>query len=435
MIKAPIPGAFFLRGFHVKHFFRKHKAFFMHCLAFLIACTILGLCVLISFIVPPVPVKATSVKDEFEDYLDELYFEGSSAILDLCVQGIPGGQILASVMLGCEFIETDGVFGSSPIPINQIASYSGYYWYKNDKYLCSSTFAQGQYYTSDVFPLAKSANFDLRAIMAATPPYSYYTLNASADKAYLSGTFAVQNTSYLTTVSGGGTIWNTYEVSSTRVGVKYGSAAPTLSDNMPSSGQYYYFISNDSPIAGGFSNPRLNWGDIGLPSGTTIDPANVYDFIINVFNPYVEENYPDLTVYLFYPSQDPTEETTECTQCGGCNCIHNITVNVEPTVNVEVNVEPTINVYVENQFPSEWQEDYTFSTDPLETLPQPTMPTDENGVPETLPTFEMDSDLQGGLHFWGELWTSLVFASDLLPVITVLLLLAIAEWLLWKVGR
>lgn len=84
----------------------------------------------------------------------------------------------------------------------------------------------------------------------------------------------------------------------------------------------------------------------------------------------LRETYPDVDPGFYINItiiEDPTEET------GCCNCTHNITVNVEPTINVEVNVEPTVNVEVnvENPLPSEWLETIPTETvdNPLEELP------------------------------------------------------------------
>lgn len=437
----------------VEKFIVKHTAVFQKVVAFLCAVGILALCVLGSFAVPSLFASAED-SDSYGEYVDDL----AGVVVELVESGTvsKGSAALLGVQLALNEAHRTAIQVGHNFNLRNFSGLSGLYKHNDELHFAWCALDGGSYInTADGgSTLMQSDELDVRCIIT-TDGYnrtytagiqSYVNNNCRAVLTCNGGKYVTYSVSVAD--SGGSDIftapasWDRFEdySSSYTVGCYYASngVIPELEDD--SSLSTYFntneYLSSASPVASWADvnvSPRIDGVDLPEPD-FDFENNSIQDYILEYFNPWIEVEYPDLTVYLWDPSEDPTEGTTECTECGGCNCIHNITVNVEPTVNV--NVEPTVNVYVENQLPSEWLEDYTLpSGGVVETLPEPTMPTVQETQDMTLPTMEIDFPLSDGMHFWAELWTSLVFATDILPVVIIVLLLTIAEWVLWHVGR
>lgn len=155
---------------------------------------------------------------------------------------------------------------------------------------------------------------------------------------------------------------------------------------------------------------RFYSGGYDLPGNQyTVSGDFVEDF--ETLQDDLRETYPDVDPGFFINIiivEDPTEET------GNCNCTHDITVNVDVTVEGST-------------YPSGWLDEVESPSETVETLP----------ILEdyTLPTFEIDNTTIDGMHFWRDLLDAVVTRSGLVGTVTVILILSIVEWLLWNVGR
>lgn len=443
--------------FHVKQdivekFIIRHKALFQKAVAFFCAIGILALFVAAAFAVPA--LTASAEDGGFEDYVDD----AAGIVVEIAESGTisKGSAALLGVQIGLNEAYRTAIRTGRNFSLRNFSNLGGLYWHNNTLHYAWCSIDGSYTNPSDGgTSLMQSDEVNVRALITtdgnrtySSGVQNYVNNNCRAVFTCNGGKYVTYSVSVVD--SGSSDIfptaaeWTRFEDYSSSYGIgcfyTSGGNIPVIPDNSNLSTYFntVEYLGQASPVASWADatvSPRIDGVDLPSPD---FDFTNntIEDYILEIFNPWIEEEYPDLTIYLWNPTEDPTEDTTECTECGGCNCIHNITVNVEPTVNVEVNVEPTVNVYVENQLPSEWLEDYTLpSGNPVETLPEPTMPTVNETQDMTLPTMEIDSSLSDGMHFWAELWTSFVFASDILPVVTLILLLTIAEWVLWHVGR
>lgn len=363
----------------MKQFFAKHKDFLLHCLAFIIALSILGGCVLLSFCFS-VPVKATSNDSVYNMYLQSLpgkIIEGPMGAGD----GVKIGMQLGLQEAYNTMISTGQNWNAS-----DISTLSGLYYHNNELHFAYTGYKTGTINNSDGgFTLFKSDEAEIRTIIVGQNmgAYNAYISAYSGNnmRPYFSSQSVVHNSLTVSITDTTGTIFqsnanytaNTGDSVYYGVGCWFGSGDIPIIPNNALITDYFNTntnISNAHFMTGWGSNnresPRFNLSSITGASSFTFDENHtLVDFILEVYNPWIEENYPDLTIYLFDPAdyEDPTEELTECTECGGCNCVHNITVNVDPTINVNV----------DGQFPSEWFE---------------TLPTQEttDSILEELPT-------------------------------------------------
>lgn len=425
-------------------FIVRYKSAFQKMVAFLCAVGVLSLCVLFSF---AVPVLFASAEDSgFEDYVDT----AAHAVVEIAETGTisKGSAALLGVQIGLNEAYRTAVRTGRNFSLRNFSNLGGLYWHNNELHYAWCSIDGSYTNPSDGgTSLMQSDEVNVRALITTDGNRTYTSGVQNYVNNNCRAVFTCNGGKYVTyTVSvvdsGSSDIfpsavdWTRFEdySSSYTIGCYYASGGniPVIPDN--SSLSTYFntveYLDQAHPVASWADytvSPRINGSDLPEPD-FDFENNTIEDYILYYFNPWIEEEYPELTVYLWNPTEDPTEDTTECTECGGCNCIHNITVNVEPTVNVEVNVEPTVNVYVENQLPSDWLEDYTEPTYPVETIPIPS-------TSETLPAFDIDDNVIDGIHFWRDLWSSLVEASDYFGVIVAVLLLAIAEWCIWHIGR
>lgn len=151
-------------------------------------------------------------------------------------------------------------------------------------------------------------------------------------------------------------------------------------------------------------------------SGTDVEPTGDFLDDFETVQDDLRETYPDVDedFYINIIIVQPTEPTDPTEETGNCNCTHDITVNVDVTLEGDT-------------LPSQWFDEVEPPSETVETLP----------VLEdyTLPTFEIDNTTIDGMHFWRDLLDAVVTRSGLVGTVTVILILSIVEWLLWNVGR
>ena len=421
------------------------KPWYYRVIALFCAFLICSCLVVFSFLVPR--VKAESIGDQFSDYIDDYYGEGAYALFQTV--STPFFPVLSAVMTGLEFVE---VQGSNSAPISALYSASGFYRYDNKYHYCNSTVCSGDYFSADGgLCLAKSDNFEITATVTNDTSIAYVRTATNGEIGYTWYDSPYDyRTTWDSTISGGGAIFPTLNYVYERTG--YGTmqswcctwdrtSIPVLTNFSEDSYTFRYFQSREILFGGLGDNSNFNWGDkladLGIDSSTEVNPSNIYDFIINVLNPAVEENYPELTIYLFDPVEDTTGDTGGS---GNCNCNHNIYVDVtcyyDPEINVYVTEYITVENNVEVELPSDWVQDYTLTTDPYEvdTIP---IPTEENSEPVTMPTIdasEYEEAYGNAIDFWFYVAQSFIEKMHLQLIIAFAFALSVVGFCLWKLG-
>ena len=119
----------------------KNKPFFYRVVACFCAFMICLCFVVFAFMISPKEVKATSIADQWEDWVDDRLFEGSSYWIEEIVgKGVEnmGGELVYIGILGAlNMIESPD---SDVISLNSIGCLQGYYYYSGSKYLCQTVY-------------------------------------------------------------------------------------------------------------------------------------------------------------------------------------------------------------------------------------------------------------------------------------------------------
>lgn len=395
-------------------------------------------------------VHAESIHDEYEDYLDATFGEGTTALAELVAGTTPGLNVLAAVSFGMEFVE---VLNEPDIPVNSISTLQGCFYYGGTRHISTTLFSSGSYFAQDGgCCIARSDLFDIRYSYPAPADISvvYPTMtdrgnywSALTEVRYgtnqSSGTLHVSTNSEIFASDSPSLSFSTYFSR----GVTYSERnIPTFSDNMANPGSYTHStgINSTHHIAGGFNTPYYDWHDMGFSDSVLIDSDNPFEFLIQEFNPWFIEEYPDLEPYIFEPTVDPTEDTGSS---GCCNCYHDIDVYVDvtayfdPTINVYVTEYITNNIDVHVDYPSEWATDVT---EPSNNLADDTINYSYFSEEPTFP--ELDSDeleeyrqqFGDGIQFWFALAYKFIETMHLEVLISFAFLLAVIGFVLWRTG-
>lgn len=429
---------------------KKHKEIYIKLLA---AATALAMFICFSMVCWLAPqqkyvVHAESIHDEYEDYLDATFGEGSTALAELIAGSTPGLNVLAAVSFGMEFVE---ILNEPDIPVNSISTLQGCFYYGGTRHISTTLFSGGNYYAQDGgCCIALSDVFDIRYSYPVPTDISvvYPTM---VDKGnYWAATTEVRYGHTLSNatldVTTNSTIFsnNSVTLSSSIFfsrGVTYSETfIPQFSDNMSSSSSYTAStgISSTKHIAGGFANPYYDWHDMGFSDSVLIASDNPFEFLIQEFNPWFIEEYPDLELYIFEPTVDPTEDTGAS---GGCHCDVDVYVDVtayfDPTINVYVTEYITNNIDVHVDYPSEWATDVT---EPSNNLADDTINYSSFSEEPTFP--ELDSDeleeyreqFGDGIQFWFALAYKFIETMHLEVLISFAFLLAVIGFVLWRTG-
>lgn len=418
-------------------------------IAIFVVILVIASLVAFSFAVPWTKVHAESVADEWEDYVDNMFGEGSSYLVESALEKA-GGPAMIGVMYGLNIIET---YPSGAVPINTLSTRQGWCYNRVDgkKYLVNTTISSGTYHSSDGgMVICQSGFFTVNAAWIGSQNHSIqnYISGGYCGSIYYPGPAQDFSCDITSNFTNGSVTYNFTNKSSASdmcwIIADEQTSIPTV-DPVNDDISDYFKIWNSVPyrIASRFSGSDVNWSNymesLGISSSTTIDPSNIFDFIVNIYNPAIEEEYPDLTVYLFYP-EEPTTDTTGSS--GGCNChvYVYVTEYFDPEINVYVTEYITVTNNVEIELPSEWVQDYTFATDPTE-LPVPTLPTDPlTSEPVTYPSIdesqmqEYEEEFGDGIRFWLWLTGEFVEKLGLQTICGFVFVVAVAGFVLWKAG-
>lgn len=416
------------------------------CACAVLICTCL---VVFAFMIPPKSVKATSIYDQWEDWVDDHLFEGSSFwIEEIVSKGVEnmGGELLYIGILGAlNMIESPD---SNVISLNSLGCLQGYYNYNGSKHLCQSVYRNDNYSSADGgISVAYSDDFQLRCIITATTPFSFINCHQydSSIYRYLTVDGRGGSSPFTRSITGGGSIFPDIYDSSYGFSIRYETVSvPNFTDNMVTGNYVKQPGYTPNTIAGGFGsscnvnindptfNPSFTFGNDG-----TIPDDQIIDFVED-FNIYIVEQYPDIDPdILFVPVVIPDESSTDGS---GCNCNHNIYVDVtcyyDPEINVYVTEYITITNNVDIELPSEWVQDYTLTTDPyeVETIP---FPTQENSEPVTMPTLDVEDyeDAYGNaIDFWFYVAQSFIEKLHLQLILAFAFALSVVGFVLWKLG-
>ena len=111
------------------------------CLCAILICSCL---VIFAFMIPPTTVKADSIADQYEDWLDDKFGEGTAFVVDELMEagatGV-GGTVGKAVYLGVAYaanVMESHYFDGNSVPINSLSIVEGYYWYNATRHLCCS---------------------------------------------------------------------------------------------------------------------------------------------------------------------------------------------------------------------------------------------------------------------------------------------------------
>lgn len=426
----------------------KNKPLFYRVVACFCAFMICVCLAVFAFIVP-VNSKAESVADQFEDWLDDKLFEGSSFWIDEILQTgsafVPGGAaVYLGVVGGLNMIESPN---SNTIDLNSIGTLQGYYYYSGEKYLCQTVYKNDNYSSADGgISVATGTHFDLRCVLTASTPFSFINCQQydSSSFRYLNVDGRGGSSPYSRSITGGGSIFPNLDDSQYGFQVRYDITSPSyLTDNMSTSAYVPGAGYVPTTIAGGLGintviinddsdfNPTFHLN----PDGK-IPVEEIIDFIPD-FNIWILEQYPDIDPDIFFVPVVIPDDSTDGSD--GCNCVHNIYVDVTSYYDPEINVYVTEYFTINNNFelPSDWVEDYTFTTDPTEFSP-PVMPTDPSTTMEVeMPTVdqeEIQEQFGQGFLFW--LWLAKKAITDLgLELLTsAAFVIAVVGFVLWRLG-
>lgn len=427
----------------------KNKPFFYRVVACFCAFMICLCLVVFAFMIPPKSVKATSVYDQWEDWVDDRLFEGSSFWIEEFVsKGIEnmGGELFYIGVVGAlNMIESPD---SDVISLNSIGCLQGYYYYSGSKYLCQTVYRNDNYSSADGgISVATGTHFDLRCVLTATTPFSFIKCQQydSSSYRYLNVDGRGGSSPYYRSITGGGSIFPNLDDNQYGFQVRYDTSTPTyLTDNMSTSAYVPGAGYVPTTIAGGFGSNTVIINDdsdfnptFHLNPDGKIPVEEIIDFIPD-FNVWILQEFPDIDPdILFVPIIIP--DGSDSTDGSGCNCVHNIYVDVTCYYDPEINVYVTEYFTINNNFelPSDWVEDYTLTTDPTEFSP-PIMPTDPSTTMEIeMPTIdqeEVQEQFGQGFLFW--LWLAKKAITDLgLELLTsAAFVIAVVGFVLWRLG-
>lgn len=436
----------------IKLSIKKHKETFIKLLAAATALAMFSCFAMVCWLTPQQEyiVHAESIHDEYEDYLDATFGEGSTALAELIAGNVPGLNILAAVSFGLEFVE---IMNDPDIPVNSISSLQGAFYYQGSRHISTTLFQSGSYYADDGgAPIALSDVFDIRYNFPSPSQISvvYPTMIEKGNYWYADTEvrYGVTISNDSLDVTTNSSIFSNVSVALSSgtyfyKGVCYSkNTIPQFSDNMANPATYIANsgISVTHYIAGGFSDPYYDWHDMGFSDSVSIDSDNIFDFYLETFNPWIVEEYPDLQPYLFVPTVDPTDTTGAS---GGCCCDVDVYVDVtayfDPTINVYVTeyIDITNNIDVHVDFPSEWATDVT---EPSNNLAHDTINFSNFSEEPTFP--ELDSEdieeykqeFGDGIQFWFALAKKFIETMHLEVLTSFAFLLAIIGFVLWRTG-
>lgn len=425
----------------VEVWIKKHKLLFQRCVAFLCAIAIMGLTVLCSFLFPK-PLKAKADFGSFVSYATDL----APSIAEGVAIGTlsPAAGALLGFQLGLYEAQQTAIQAGHSFDITKAKVLGGLYSHNGDYHYAYCGLDTSTYSPADGgATLFKSDEAEVRVQLI---PESYYNVNYNSSVQNYNGnnaraTFGINNVRYQTlgvdviSYGSGGLFGSNYYGSkfvdygsSYSLGCFFGSTSiPVIPDNASLSDYFnaVEYIDYANFVAGWGTqtvSPVFDPADIPGTEDFDFDNNSYEDYIIEIFNPYIEEEYPDLTIYLYDPDPEPSSETGTTDSNGNCNCYH------------EINVYVTENIDITNiiEFPSDWYIDYTVPTsDPSDTSPTIPMPT------ETMPSVdvsEVHQEFGEGVKFWLWITKFIVDESDLGLIVKFTFVIAVAGFIIWRLG-
>lgn len=414
------------------------KPIYKRLLACFCSLCLCSLFVLFGFSVPRVHADDASLYQQYLDSLPGKIIDGPMS---------PADGVALGLQLGLQQAYETRITAGSSFSADSIVTLTGKYAHNNELHLCWTGVDSSIPYevASGGVTLAQSDEFLVRAIVTSNPSATRYSYSVNS---YVNSSFAptlymfcpsYSTVSLTVTDSLGSSIFadniNSSFVTSNAyyyINCLYsGQSIPSLPDN---SNLSVYFgqrsnISTFSPIAGWLNySPKFAVSDIPGASEFTFTSDNFIDFITTIYNPWIEENYPDLVLFLFYPSEDNTEDTTG-EWCDTCHCYHEI--------HVHVNVEPTINVYINPWELPEGETGYTMPSTPAhETIPFPTQDS-SNTEPVTMPTMDLEEFQQtykSAFDFWFYCAEQLITRMHLELLLAFVFVITVVGFILWRLG-